>query len=137
MACGSLTLQNPYITFWFSKWLDSSCRPPAGERKQHTHGTKQESDPSAFQLMIHFIKLNLFSQPSGEILVTSQEQLTPKFNPRSMQPCPMEGRSRYPFVETKAARTKDKDANTHFLRLPASDYQSLLHRYTKPWNKKK
>lgn len=29
-AWESLTLQKPYITFWFSKWPESSCKPPSG-----------------------------------------------------------------------------------------------------------
>lgn len=33
-AWESLTLQKPYITFWFSKWPESSCKPPSrGTRK--------------------------------------------------------------------------------------------------------
>lgn len=33
-AWESLTLQKPYITFWFSKWPESSCKPPSGETRK-------------------------------------------------------------------------------------------------------
>lgn len=34
-AWESLTLQKPYITFWFSKWPESSCKPPSGGIRRH------------------------------------------------------------------------------------------------------
>lgn len=40
-AWGSLTLQKPYITFWISKWPESSSSPPPGR----AHGTLSSHPP--------------------------------------------------------------------------------------------
>lgn len=47
-AWASLTLQKPYITFWFSKWPESSCKPPSGETRK-VLGTLHLLHPSPYK----------------------------------------------------------------------------------------